>query len=350
MTSLAARLGISHPVIQAPMAGSQGARLAIAVYNAGALGSLPCATLSLHDMRTELRMMKEQTNAPFNVNFFCHELPSRDADREAGWRRKLLPYYEEVGLTQDNIAEAPARAPFSAEMAEMLSEFEPAVVSFHFGLPSRELVDRVKRWGATVMSSATTVQEALWLEANGADVIIAQGLEAGGHRGMFLTGDVSTQIGTLALLPQIVAAVKIPVVAAGGIASASGVQAALMLGAGAVQVGTTFLLCPEANTSAIHRAALKSSDVQHTALTNVFTGRPARSIVNRAVLEVGPMSDAAPAFPLAATAMFPLRGKFEERGSAEFSPLWAGQNASGCREMPAAEIVRALVSFSGAAT
>lgn len=344
MTMLSERLGIAHPIIQAPMAGTQGSRLTVAVCNAGALGSLPCAMLTLHDMQTELRAIKEQTSKPFNVNFFCHEQPLRDAETELQWRRKLLPFYRESGLSQENILDAPPRAPFSGEMAELLSEFEPPVVSFHFGLPQRPLVERVKRWGAIVMASATTVQEAVWLEANGADVIIAQGSEAGGHRGMFLTTDVSTQIGTMALVPQVVAAVDVPVVAAGGIAHAAGVQAALALGAGAAQIGTAFMLCPEASTSAVHRAALKSNDAWHTAITNVFTGRPARSIVNRAVREIGPMSIVAPPFPLAATAMFPLRAKFEERGSGELSPLWAGQNVSGCREVPAAELVRSLTS------
>lgn len=340
MNEFATRLGLAHPIIQAPMAGSQGSKLAIAVCNAGGLGSLPCAMLTPNDMRTELGVIKQRTDAPFNVNFFCHQTPARDAAREATWRERLLPYYNELGIAQESILEAPPRAPFSAEMAELLSEFEPAVVSFHFGLPARVLVDRVKKWGALVMSTATTVREAQWLEANGADVVIAQGNEAGGHRGMFLETDITTQIGTMALVPQIVSAVNIPVVAAGGVATASGVQAALALGASAVQIGTAFLLCPEASTSAIHRAALKSDDAKHTAITNIFTGRPARGIVNRAIRELGPISDVAPAFPLAATAMFPLRARFEEQGSDEFSPLWAGQNVTGNRERPAADLVR----------
>lgn len=344
MNKLVERLGITSPIIQAPMAGAQGSRLAIAVCNAGGLGSLPCAMLTLHDMRAELQAIKQQTERPFNVNFFCHQSPERDASRETLWRRQLLPYYHELGIAQDNILEAPARAPFTADMADLLSEFAPPVVSFHFGLPSRALVDRVKQWGALVISSATTVDEARWLEANGADVVIAQGYEAGGHRGMFLTTDLSTQIGTMALVPQIVAAVKIPVIASGGISTSNGVRAALALGASAVQVGTAFLFCPEASTSPIHRAALNSDRATHTVITNIFTGRPARGIVNRAVRELGPMTDRAPAFPLAATAMFPLRAKFESQGNEDFSPLWAGQNASSCREIGAADLVRELYS------
>ncbi|MEO7996029.1 MAG: nitronate monooxygenase, partial [Gemmatimonadaceae bacterium] len=319
MNELVERLGIPQPIVQAPMAGSQGSRLALAVCNAGGLGSLPCAMLTMHDMQAELRAIKQQTERPFNVNFFCHQSPARDALRDATWRRQLLPYYHELGIAQDDILEAPARAPFNAEMAELLSEFEPAVVSFHFGLPARALVDRVKQWGAVVMSTATTVDEARWLEANGADVVIAQGYEAGGHRGMFLTTDITTQVGTMALIPQMVAAVKVPVIAAGGISTSAGVRAAMTLGASAVQVGTAFLFCPEASTSAVHRSALNSERATHTAITNVFTGRPARGIVNRAVRELGPISELTPAFPLAATAMFPLRAKFESQGNEDFS-------------------------------
>jgi nitronate monooxygenase len=216
------------------------------------------------------------------------------------------------------------------------------VVSFHFGLPSAELLARVQSWGAKVLSSATTVEEARWLEAQGVDAIIAQGAEAGGHRGMFLSDDLTTQAGTLALVPQVVGAVKTPVIAAGGIADARGVAAALALGAAGVQVGTAYLLCPEATTSAVHRAALKSDAAHHTALTNVFSGRPARGIVNRVMREVGPISAAAPEFPLAAAALAPLRAKAESLKSGDFSPLWSGQNASGCKEVPAAQLTREL--------
>jgi len=216
------------------------------------------------------------------------------------------------------------------------------VVSFHFGLPSAELLDRVRSWGGKILCSATTVDEARWLEAQGVDAVIAQGVEAGGHRGIFLSDDLTTQVGTLALVPQIVKAVRVPVIAAGGIADSSGVAAAIALGAAGVQVGTAYLLCPEATTSAAHRAALKSDAARHTALTNVFTGRPARSIVNRIVRELGPLSPAAPQFPLAASALAPLRGSAEARGSGDFSPLWSGQNATGCREVAAGVLTREL--------
>jgi nitronate monooxygenase len=344
MMNLQTLVGIELPIIQAPMAGVQGSALAVAVSNAGGLGSLPCAMLTLDALRKELAAIKAQTAKPFNVNFFCHAPPTPSTEREAGWRATLSPYYEEFGLDPSTVPAGIGRAPFSAEAADVLSEFKPAVVSFHFGLPSAELLARVRAGGSKVFSSATTVEEALWLEAHGADAVIAQGLEAGGHRGLFLSDDLNTQVGTLALVPQILKAVRTPVIAAGGIADAKGVAAALALGAVGVQVGTAYLLCPEATTSAVHRAALKSAAARLTALTNVFTGRPARGIVNRVMREVGPISAAAPAFPLATSAIAPLRAKAESLGSGDFSPLWAGQNASGCKEIPAAQLTRELAA------
>jgi nitronate monooxygenase len=342
--TLQSLLGIELPIIQAPMAGVQGSALAVAVSNAGGLGSLPCAMLGLDAMRNELAAIKAQTTKPFNVNFFCHAPPKPSSEREAVWRVALSPYFKEFGIDADTIPVGPGRAPFSSEAADVLSEFKPAVVSFHFGLPSAELVARVRTWGAKVLSSATTVEEARWLEAHGVDAIIAQGLEAGGHRGIFLSDDLSTQVGTFALLPQIVQAVKLPVIAAGGIADAKGVAAAMALGAAGVQIGTAYLLCPEAATSPVHRAALKSDAARHTAITNLFTGRPARGIVNRIMQELGPISSATPAFPLATSAITPLRAKAESRGSGDFSPLWSGQNAGGCKEIPAADLTRQLAA------
>jgi nitronate monooxygenase len=340
--ALCRRLGIALPIIQAPMAGVQGSALAIAVTQAGALGSLPCAMLSPAAICAELSAIHCATGRPYNVNFFCHAAPLADAPREARWRETLRPYYSEFGLDPDNVAPAPPRLPFDATTLEAIAPFAPPVVSFHFGLPAIPLLERVKAWGATVVASATTLDEALWLERHGADVIIAQGLEAGGHRGMFLDGDVATQVGTFALVRSIVRAVRIPVIAAGGIADRAGIAAALALGAAGVQMGTVYLLCPEATTSAVHRAALQSPAARHTALSNVFTGRPARAIVNRVMRECGPMSALAPAFPLAVGAIAPLRAAAEARGSSDFSPLWAGQDTSGCRAVAAAELTREL--------
>ncbi|MFN2427512.1 MAG: NAD(P)H-dependent flavin oxidoreductase [Candidatus Binatia bacterium] len=337
-------LGTESPIIQAPMAGVQGSALAMAVCGAGGLGSLPCAVLGVDALRKELAAITACNAKPFNVNFFCHAVPEADIERERTWRAALSPFFAEFGIDAGEIGAGRGRLPFSNESADVLSEFKPAVVSFHFGLPSPELLARVRGWGAKILSTATTVDEARWLERHGVDAVIAQGLEAGGHRGNFLTEDLNTQVGTFALVRQIVKAVKVPVVAAGGIADAQGVAAAMALGAAGVQVGTAYLLCTEATTSAVHRAALKSDAARVTALTNLFTGRPARSIVNRLMRELGPMSAAAPAFPLATSAIAPLRAKAEHAGSGDFSPLWAGQNVSGCKEVPAAVLTRELAS------
>ncbi len=334
--------GIELPIIQAPMAGVQGSALAIAVSNAGGLGSLPCALLSIETMRNELSAIRANTDKPYNVNFFCHTMPTPDEEREAAWRKALAGYYQEWQIDAANMPNGAVRRPFSAEAADLLAEFKPPVVSFHFGLPSAALLDRVKSWGATVISSATTVAEALWLESNGADVIIAQGNEAGGHRGNFLTQDLTTQIGTFALLPQVVAQVKVPVIAAGGIADATGVRAALALGASAVQIGTSYLLCHESTTSKVHRAALQGDTAHHTALTNLFTGRPARGIMNRIMRELGPINNVAPAFPMASSAIAPLRAKAEAAGDGSFTSLWCGQNVTGCKEISAADLTRSL--------
>jgi nitronate monooxygenase len=339
---LADRLGVELPIIQAPMAGSQLSALAIAASNAGALGSLPAGMLSPDGLRDELVKVQASTSRPYQVNFFCHTAPVVDAARDSAWRKVLAPYYTEFGIHAESTKPGPTRSPFSADYADVIEPFKPPIVSFHFGLPAPELVARVRSWGSVVIGCATTVDEARWLEARGVDAIIAQGSEAGGHRGNFLTADLTTQIATFALVPQVVSAVAVPVIAAGGIADARGVAAALELGASAAQVGTAYLLCPEATTSAVHRAALASDTANHTALTNLFSGRPARGIVNRIMRELGPISAAAPDYPLASAALAPIRAAAEEKGSGDFSPLWSGENATGCRAVPAAEITREL--------
>jgi nitronate monooxygenase len=336
--------GLALPIIQAPMAGVQTSALALAVGAAGGLGSLPCAQLGLDAVRDHVAAL-DAAGRPYNVNFFCHAPPVADAAREARWRQRLAPYYAEFGIDPATVPAGPGRAAFDRAAAELLAAFRPPVVSFHFGLPEPELVAQVKAWGTKVMASATTVEEARWLEAHGADIVIAQGLEAGGHRGMFLSADVSSQLGTLALVPQIVCAVRVPVVAAGGIADARGVRAALTMGAAAAQIGTAYLLCDEATTTPLHRAALASDAVEHTALTNLFTGRPARGILNRLMRELGPLADDVPAFPLAGAALAPLRARAEALSRTDFTPLWSGQNARGCRAIGAASLTRALAGL-----
>jgi nitronate monooxygenase len=344
-TDFVRRIGVAHPIIQAPMVGPK-APLAAAVSGAGGLGSLACAALTPAQIRAEAATIRAVTEAPFNLNFFCHEPPAPDPAREAAWRAALAPYYAAFGLDPAAPVTMANRAPFDAAMAEVVEELRPAVVSFHFGLPAEPLLRRVRDAGCLIWSSATTVREARWLAERGVDAVIAQGAEAGGHRGMFLTDATASQVGTVALVPQIADAVSVSVIAAGGIADPRGVAAAFALGASAVQVGTAYLRCPEAGISAPYRAALAAARDEDTALTNVLTGRPARGLLTRAVRELGPVSPLAPAFPGAAVALQPLRTAAEAAGSGDFSPLWSGQAVGLSRERPAAELTRLLASGS----
>ena len=336
--------GIELPIIQAPMAGSALSDMVVAVSQAGGLGSLACALLSVEQARNELETIRRKTSRPINANFFYHQPPREDGARERKWIHRLDAYYTELQADRNTSIPQSARAPFDEKMCDLVMEFHPEVVSFHFGLPDKNLLLRVKTTGAKILSSATSVDEARWLEDQGCDAIIAQGFEAGGHRGMFLTDDVSTQVGTIALVPQVVDAVKVPVIAAGGIADARGILAAFVLGAAAVQIGTAYLYCPEAQISPLYRQALRGAKDNNTAITNVFTGRPARAIVNRFMREVGPMSDVVPKFPLAAATLAPLRAKSEMAGSADFTPFWSGQAARLGRELPAGEFTKQLAA------
>jgi nitronate monooxygenase len=349
-------VGIALPIIQAPMAGIQGGALAAAVANAGGLGSIACAMLTPEGIVKEIEVFKAaivKPNAPLNLNFFCHQTPSPSEQEQQAWKRLLAPYFKEFGIDPNTIREGSGRSPFDDATLAIVQAHRPAVVSFHFGLPSSGLMQAVKSTGALVFSSATTLNEALWLQARGVDAIIAQGLEAGGHRGVFLDADsnissvldLTTQISTTVLVSQIVNAVRIPVVAAGGIVDALGVKAALNLGACLAQVGTAYMLCDEATTSQIHRRALVSPESQHTALTNLFTGRPARGIVNRVMRELGSINGTAPRFPLATSAMAPLRSAAEQQGLGDFSPLWSGQNTSGCKTIGAGQLTKELAAL-----
>lgn len=335
-------LEIEHPIIQAPMAGAQGAALASAVTRAGGLGSLPCALLTADEAQHELETIREATRGPLNVNFFCHTPPAANPQREANWRRLLAPYYREFGIDPDRVAGGAMQKPFDAAWCERLVEWRPAVASFHFGLPEARLVERLKQAGILVLSSATTVDEARWLEAHGADVIVAQGVEAGGHRGMFLTDDIAAQPGLFALLPQVVDAVQVPVIAAGAIADGRSIAAAIALGAAGVQIGTAYLFCPEAAISEVYRAALRRARAHDTVVTNVLTGRPARGIVNRAIRELGPLCRDVPQFPLTTATFQALRSAAEAAGSGDFSRLWAGQAVGLGREIDAGALTRLL--------
>jgi nitronate monooxygenase len=334
--------GIAQPILQAPMAGASTPALAIAVSLAGGLGSLACSQLSVDQARADLAAIRAAAPGPVNLNFFCHQPPTFDAAREEAWRARLAPYYAELGVEPGPVRAPGGRAPFDEAFCAMVETAGPEVVSFHFGLPAPPLLARVRASGAKVIASATTVAEARWLEERGCDAIIAMGVEAGGHRGAFLDLDMATQVGTFALVPQVADAVSVPVIAAGAIADARGVVAALALGASAVQIGTAYLFSPEAVVSGAHLAALADAADDSTALTNVFTGRPARSIVNRLVAEVGPLSELAPAFPLTAGAVAPLRARSLAAGSADFVSLWSGQAAALGRRLPAGEFTARL--------
>ena len=337
---------IQHPIILAPMAGFATVRLAAAVCDAGGLGSIGCATMQPHLAAEMIKELRKLTTRPINVNFFCHRPSQVDVEREQAWRGRLSPYCRELGIDP----EPPPRldlAPFGDAMCKVVEETRPEVVSFHFGLPDAGLLARVKAAGCLVISSATTVEEALWLEAHDVDAVIAQGAEAGGHRATFLHDDLNramaSQPGTLALVPQIVDVVSVPVIAAGGIADGRSIAAAFALGASGVQLGTAFLLCPEAGTSPLHREALLHARDDETVLTNVFSGRPARAIANRLPLDLGPLSEAAPEFPLPMGELGPLRAEAEPRQSSDFTPLWSGQAAALAREMPGKALVLELV-------
>ncbi|MEP7351831.1 MAG: nitronate monooxygenase [Acidobacteriota bacterium] len=330
-------IGIELPMIQAPMAGVTTPAMVVGVAKVGALGSLPCAMLSADQIREQLGAIRQQTSHPVNLNFFCHQPPEPNPDRDAQWKLRLLPYYRELGLDPDAPTSPSVRNPFDEAMCRVVEECKPQVVSFHFGLPPMALLQRVKDTGAKILSSATTVEEAVWLEQRGCDAIIAQGVEGGGHRGMFLTREAASQSGIFALLPQIVDAVKVPVIAAGGIADVRSIVAAFWLGACAVQLGTAYLYCSDAKVGPVYRRALREVGESQTAVTNLFTGRPARAIVNRLMREIGPLSELAPEFPLAGAALAPLRAKTEPNGPSDFVSMWCGQAAPISRRFAGAD-------------
>jgi len=336
---------IDHPILLAPMAGAMDVELAIAVAKAGGLGALPSGMLNAEQVRAQIAQFRAATgNKPINLNFLAHKMPVPNNAREHAWREKLKPYYVEFGVDPAAPVTTASRTPFDAAMCIVVEELKPEVVSFHYGLPEPALVARMKAPGCKVICSATTVAEARFLEVHGCDAVIAQGLEAGGHRGMFLSDDLDTQVGLFALLPQIADALKVPVIASGGIGDARAIVAALALGAAGVQIGTAFLFCPEAKTLPPHRAALRAAQDDSTVVTNVLSGRPARGLINRVIRELGPISGVVPEFPLASGALAPLHAKAQAQGSGDFSPMLAGQAAALGRELPAGELVARLVA------
>jgi nitronate monooxygenase len=339
-TALTELLGLEHAVIQAPMAGAATPELAAAVSGAGALGSLGSAALAPDELVGQARAVRDATDRPFNVNFFCHRPPELDDSDAARARERFGALCREFGLGQPPEPFVPPIA-FDGERLAALLEIRPAVASFHFGLPEEGALEAIRGAGCRVLSSATTVAEAEQLAERGADGVIAQGAEAGGHRGSFLVAGDDGPVGTLALVPQVVDAIDVPVIAAGGIGDGRGLAAALALGAGGAQIGTAFLVCPEAAIHPLHRAALRSARAEATTITRAFSGRPARALRNRAVKEAG--DDPLP-YPAQMSMSGPLGAAAAERGSGEFLAMWAGQGAPLVREMPAAQLVDRIVS------
>ncbi len=338
--SLCNSLGIDKPIIQAPMAGVQNWQLAVAVANAGGLGSIPCGMLTKDQVLSEIVNFKQHSNHHYNLNFFCHDMPEVTPQALQAWEDRLSPYYQSFSVNPPKELSG-LRMPFDADMADAIAPYQPPIVSFHFGLPRQDLVNRLKSWGTIIMSSATTCEEGIWLQQNGADVVIAQGAEAGGHRSMFLTSDPATQVPTSELIVNLKNQLSIPVIAAGGIATNRDVKNMIRSGASGVQIGTSYLLCHEAKTTELHKQAIRSKQAT-TALTNIFSGRLARGITNKVMEDLHFINDKAPAFPYASVALTPLRSKAEALGSSDFSPLWAGENRNGCKEVSASALTTSL--------
>jgi nitronate monooxygenase len=332
---------IRFPIIQAPMANADSVELASAVTEVGGLGSLGCGMLTPEEVKKAWFAIRAATRKPINLNFFCHNLPKPDEEKQRIWLTHLRKYYDELNIDPDEVTEAPLRTPFNDAMCDVVEELKPEIVSFHFGLPGRALLSRVKATGAKIISTATTLEEGLWLEKMGCDAIIAQGVEAGGHRGMFLTESMATQITTNELVRLLSNALTVPVIAAGGIVDAEGIINAKKSGASAVQLGTAYLFTPEARISPLYLSAL-TSDKKETAITNIYTGRPARGIITRLMSELGGISEDAPPFPYASRYVAPLRLQAEKNGSIDFSPLFAGENYRLGKVLPAAEITKRL--------
>lgn len=342
--SLTSLLGIDLPVIQAPMAGAQDEKLALAVANAGGLGSMPCALLDAAALHRVLQQLTSASRA-INLNFFCHAMAPPDPLREQRWRAALAPYYREFGIEPPSASSAAVRRPVDEAIVAVLEPYRPKVLSFHFGLPDPPLLARMRAWGATILASATTLDEGLWLERHGVDAVIAQGIDAGGHRGHFLSPELGLQGPTRTLVTQFVRALRVPVIAAGGIGDHADVHDALSAGASAVQAGTAYLRCAEARTSSVHRAAL-ADPARETDLTRLFTGRPARGIRNRLMRQLGPLSDLAPDFPWASPALAPLKAKAEAIGRDDFSALWCGTRPRFNLPLDAASVTRRLAGVA----
>ena len=339
------RLGIDHPIIQAPMVGVSTPHLAAAVSNAGGLGSIGIGVSSAAQARDSIADTRALSRRPFNVNLFAHRPAVADAGREAAWLAHLQPFFAEFGTAPPaSLREIYASNVTDAATLAVLLETRPEVVSFHFGIPPADWMTALRSAGIVLLACATTPQEAAHIERAGFDAIVAQGAEAGGHRGVFDDAGVDPLLGTMALVRLVVRQSRLPVIAAGGIMDGAGIAAAMRLGASAVQMGTAFVLCPESSANAAYRAALASDRAGHTQITAAISGRPARGLVNRMHTEVGgPSAPAIPDYPIAYDAAKALHAAASARGNHDFAVQWAGQGAPLARQMPAAELVATLV-------
>lgn len=338
------RLGLNVPLIQAPMAGTSTPQLAAAVSNAGALGSIGIGATDAAGARAMIAEVRERTEKPFNVNVFVHDAPTPDPEREAGWLDWLRSLFVEFGA-EPPAALQPAYGTFVGdhEMLALLIEQAPPVVSFHFGVPSAEAISALHERGVMLLATATSVEEAKALEAAGIDAVVAQGIEAGGHRGVFDPSAPDAGLGVLALTRLIVRETHLPVIAAGGIMDGAGIAAALDLGAVAAQLGTAFILCPETAADDAYRAALKGPGAYHTTLTPLISGRPARALANRFTALAAHAQDRRPPdYPIAYHAGKALNAAAKARGEHGFGAQWAGQGAPLARAMSAAELVGTL--------
>lgn len=334
-------LGIEHPIIQAPMAGATTPEMAAAAANSGALGSLGCAMFTPERIEQEARRTRSLTNRSINLNFFVHEAPTQDQSKAEKAHAVLASWYEKMDAG-DVPEPFEGHFPFDEAMCDAVIAASPSVVSFHFGLPDAGIVKRVKQAGIVVLSSATSVAEAHWLEQRGVDAVIAQGYEAGGHSGWFLPRGASNVAGTMALVPRIVDSVSVPVIAAGGIADGRGIAAALMLGAAGVQIGSAFLTTPESMISAVHKTAILEASGDDTMLSKAFSGRNARTVANDYASEMDKVADW-PDFPLVNAMTGPLRKVSAETGKPDAVALWSGQAVGLNREATTAQTVARLV-------
>lgn len=342
---LCALLRIQHPIVQAPMAGVSTPRLAAAVSNAGGLGSLGIGASTAEQARRMIEETRALTAQPFNVNVFCHAPARRDPAREQAWLQHLAPLFAEFGVQLPTALDE-IYTTFLQDDAtfDALLELRPAVVSFHFGLPSAARIEALRERGICTLATATNLHEAALIEQAGVDAIVAQGIEAGGHRGMFDPDSVDERLSTAVLVRLLARQTALPVIAAGGIMDGAGIKAALDLGAAGAQLGTAFVLCPESLASASYRENLKSGRAAATRLTAVLSGRPARGLVNR-LIEFGEAAGSPPpaAYPVAYDAAKRLNAAAVKQGNHEFAAQWAGQGAPLARELPAEELIRQLV-------